>query len=91
MPKLIVYVKAETWRRVEAGYGLDAPALMRNLSVEAIEEFLGGLSEGEPHGDADPSGRSRESQSMASGLRDSPSVNPSRDTHFRPDFGSKLK
>jgi hypothetical protein len=40
VPKLIVYVKADTWRRIETGYGPDAPALMRNISVEAIEDFL---------------------------------------------------
>lgn len=36
----MVYVKADTWRRVEAGYGEDAPTLMRDVSVRAIEELL---------------------------------------------------
>lgn len=40
MPKLIVYVKADVWRRVEAGYGEGAANVMRDVSVRAIEELL---------------------------------------------------
>jgi hypothetical protein len=76
MPKLIVYVKADTWRRIEAAAnGEDAAALARRISVQAIESFL---SSGEA---AVPSVRSstpaRESASRAT----SP-----EDPHFKPDF-----
>ena len=44
MPKLIVYVKADTWRRVQQKAGGDGAALARAISVEAIEKFVEGAT-----------------------------------------------
>ena len=77
VPKLIVYVKADTWKKVEAGYGPDAPALMRNLSVEAIEEFLS----------KDTSVRSAPGRDEPTNGDAKPLAPPPHsDSHFKPDF-----
>ena len=90
MPKLIVYVKADTWRRVVAQAGEDAPALARALSVEAIEEFVAGLTERDevaqgPSTDGNPSGTSRSVSFANVGAGTIQPAADSPDPHFRPD------
>jgi hypothetical protein len=88
MPKLIVYVKADTWRRIEAAAnGEDAAALARRISVQAIEDFLS--SEGAV-GDPAESSSARDSVKGQAGATapKPPRLEraPSEDPHFKPDF-----
>lgn len=41
MPNLVVYVSASTWKAVEDQADGDVKKLMRELSIRAIEEFVG--------------------------------------------------
>jgi hypothetical protein len=101
VPKLIVYVKADTWRRVVEKAGDDAAVLARAISVEAIEEFVAGLSERDLPEDGSANRASGEltpaptlTSRTTHPTAQEPSSRPrseSPDDHFKPDFGNKIK